>query len=73
MVFIISSPVSEGFDKIQVKLDRLTKIAHIIQLKYGNQSPVTELPKSFAKEVWQLHGLPSKISSDWDTQFTSGF
>jgi len=66
-------PVSEGFDKIWVIVDRLTKMAHFIPLKSGNQSPVTELAKSFAKEVWRLHGLPSEILSERDTQFTSGF
>jgi hypothetical protein len=73
MDFIVALPESEGYDKIWVIVDRLTKMAHFIPLKSGSQSPVTELAKAFAKEVWRLHGLPSEILSDRDTQFTSGF
>jgi len=48
MDFIISLPVSEGFDTIWVIVDRLTTMSHFIPLKSGNRSPVTELAKSFA-------------------------
>lgn len=73
MDFIVALPESEGYDKIWVIVDRLTKMAHFIPLSSGHQSPVTELAKVFAKDVWRLHGLPSEILSDRDSQFTSSF
>jgi len=73
MYFIISLPVLEGFDKISVIVDGLTKIAHFILLKSGNQSPVNRTGQELCKKVWRLHGLQSEILSDTDTQFTSGF
>jgi hypothetical protein len=73
MDFIVALPESEGFDKIWVVVDRLSKMAHFIPLKSGHAAPTTELAKAFAKEIWRLHGLPSEILSDRDSQFTSGF
>jgi hypothetical protein len=73
MDFIVALPESDGYDKIWVIVDRLTKMAHFIPLTSGDPSPVSELAKAFAKEIWRLHGLPSKILSDRDSQFTSRF
>jgi hypothetical protein len=56
-----------------VIVDRLTKMAHFIPLTSGDPSPVSELAKAFAKEIWRLHGLPSEIQSDRDSQFISRF
>ena len=73
MDFITGLPVSDGFDKIWVIVDLLTKMAHFIPLKSGEVSPGPILAQAFAKEIWRLHGLPSSIISDRDTQFTSKF
>jgi hypothetical protein len=56
-----------------VIVDCLTKMAHFIPLTSGDPSPVSELAKAFAKEIWRLHGLPSEILSVRDSQFTSRF
>jgi hypothetical protein len=73
MDFIVALPASDGYDRIWVIVDRLTKMAHFIPLTSGDPSPVSELAKAFAKEIWRLHGLPSEILSDRDSQFTSRF
>jgi hypothetical protein len=73
MDFIVALPESDGYDKIWVIVDRLTKMAHFIPLTSGDPSPVSELAKAFAKEIWRLHGLSSEILSDRDSQFTSRF
>jgi hypothetical protein len=39
----------------------------------SSETPVEDLAKVFAREVWRLHGLPSDIVSDCDTRFTSRF
>jgi transposase InsO family protein len=59
-----------------VIVDRLTKMAHFVPLRVSEgstESPVEDLAKVLAKEVWRLHGLPSDIVSDRDTRFTSRF
>jgi hypothetical protein len=76
MDFITALPESDGFTQIWVIVDRLTKMAHFIPLRVSegsSESPVEDLAKVFAKEVWRLHGLPSDIVSDRDTRFTSRF
>jgi hypothetical protein len=73
MDVIVVLPESDGYDKIWVIVDRLTKLAHFIPLTSGDRSPVSELAKAFAKEIWRLHGLPSELQSDRDSQFTSRF
>jgi hypothetical protein len=83
MAFITALPESDGYTQIWVRVDRLTKMAHLTPLREGSEagssesgsseSPVKELAKVFAKEVWRLHGLPSDIVSDRDTRFTSLF
>jgi hypothetical protein len=40
-------------------------------LRTNEETPVQELAKLFAKEIWRLHGLPSEIVSDRDAKFTS--
>jgi hypothetical protein len=79
---ITTLPESQGFSQIWVIVDHLTKIAHFIPLRtsegseagsLGPESPVKDLAKVFAKEVWRLHGLPSDIVSDGDTRFNWRF
>jgi hypothetical protein len=80
MDFITALLESDGYTQIWVIVDRLTKMAHFIPLRTGEgsnegstESPVKDLAKVFAKEVWRLHDLPSDIISDRDTRFTSRF
>jgi hypothetical protein len=49
MDFIVALPESDGYDKIWVIVDRLTKMARFIPLKSGDPSPVSELAKAFGK------------------------
>jgi hypothetical protein len=71
MDFIVALSEADGYDKIWVIVDRLTKMAHFIPLTSGDPSPVSELAKAFAKEIWRLHGLSSETLSDRESQFTS--
>jgi hypothetical protein len=76
MDFITALPESDSYTQIWVIVDRLTKMAHFIPLRVNegsSESPVEDLAKVFAKEVWRLHGLPSDIVSDRDTRFTLRF
>ena len=73
MDFITGLPESQGFDKIWVIVDLLTKMSHFIPLKSGAVEPGVELATVFARDIWRLHGLPSSIISDRDTNFTSKF
>ena len=73
MDFITGLPPSQGFDKIWVIVDLFTKMAHFIPLKSGAVEPGVELATTFARDIWRLHGLPSSIISDRDTNFTSKF
>ena len=52
-------------------MDRLTKIAHFIQLKTGVTA--AELAQAFLRGIWKLHGLPDEIIMDRDTKITSLF
>jgi transposase InsO family protein len=70
MDFITDLPESTGCDQPWVVVDRFTKIAHFIPLqKHGKTT--ADLAKTFAKEIWKLHGLPIDIVSDRDSRFTS--
>jgi len=69
--FIVGLLRSEGYTKICVVMDRLTRMAHFIPRK--TQEHIKELALIFLKEIWRLHGLPETIISDRDTRFTSKF
>ena len=73
MDFITSLPESDGHMLIWVVVDRMTKMAHFIPLKTGEELPTLQLAKAFAREVWRLHGLPSDIVSDRDSKYLSHF
>ena len=71
MDFMEGLPKLEGYDTILVVVDRLTKYAHFLLLKY----PFTALvvASNFVTGVVRLHGFPSSIVSDRDKVFMSMF
>jgi len=54
-----------------VVVDRLSKVTHIIQVKTTYSS--SEVALVFIREKMRLHGVPKKIVSDRDANFTSKF
>jgi len=54
-----------------VVVDRFTKMAHFISL-HENAS-AKDVVDTFLREVWKLHGLPTKIISDIDAKFSGEF
>jgi len=56
---------------IWVIVDRLTKSAHFIAMR--NMWTLDQLARACLEEIVRLHGVPSSIVSDRDTQFQSGF
>jgi hypothetical protein len=71
MDFITALPESDGFTQIWVIVDRLTKMAHFIPLRVSegsSESPVEDLAKIFAKEVWRLHGIKQSRSTAFHPQ-----
>jgi len=70
MDFITDLPLSEQCDQLWVVIDRFTKMAHFIPLPKEGKS-ASDLARTFAREVWRYHGLPSDIVSDRDSRFTS--
>ena len=74
MDFIVSLPVSNGFNSIWVIVDRLTKRAHFIPVVMGDgDSSARACAAIFQKEYVRLHGIPETILSDRDCRFTSVF
>jgi len=69
--FIVEVPKSEGYTKIWVLVDRLSKMTHFIPLK--TEANMKELALPFVKEICRVHGLPESIFTDRDTRFTSKF
>ena len=56
-------------ESIMVVLDRLTKVAHFIPIKYTYSTIyVTQV---FIRNVVKLHGVPKNIVSDMDAKFNS--
>ena len=70
MDFIVDLPVSNGCSSIWVVVDRFTKMSHFIPLKHGEKK-APDLVHIFLREIWRHHGIPSTITSDRDTRFTS--
>ena len=71
MDFIGGLPLSHGFDTILVVVDRFTKYNHFLGLRHlYSAKQVADL---FAREIVQLHGFPSSITSDRDRVFISQF
>jgi hypothetical protein len=70
--FIVGLPRTQaGYDSIWVIVDRLTKIAHFIQVKSTYSS--AKLAELYMSRIMCLHGVPKKIVLDRGSQFTSMF
>jgi hypothetical protein len=72
MDFIVGLPrTRDGYDSIWVIVDRLTKVSHFIPVKTTYTG--AKLEEIYNSRIVCLHGVPKKIVSDRDTQFTSQF
>ena len=58
-------------DAIWVIVDRLTKSAHFLPIRWG--FTLDQLAKRYVDEIVRLHGVPLSIVSDRDPRFTSRF
>ena len=58
-------------DAIWVIVDRLTKSAHFLPIRWG--CTLDQLAKRYVDEIVRLHGVPLSIVSDRDPRFTSRF
>ena len=61
----------KGNDAIWVIVDRLTKSAHFLPIRWG--CTLDHLAKRYVNEIVRLHGVPISIVSDRDPRFTSRF
>ena len=71
MDFIEGLPSSNGYTVIMVVVDRLTKYAHFVPLKYPFTAVI--VAKAFVNNVVCLHAIPTSIISDRDKVFISLF
>nr|GEU96134.1 putative reverse transcriptase domain-containing protein [Tanacetum cinerariifolium] len=72
MDFITKLPkTTNGYDRIWVIVDRLTKSVHFPPIREND--PMEKLMKLYMKEVVTRHGVPVSIISDRDGRFTSLF
>ena len=69
--FITHLPESQGHTQIMVVVDPFTKMAHFIGL--NENASAKDVAATFLREVWKLHGLPTKIISDMDAKFSGEF
>ena len=58
-------------DAIWVIVDRLTKSAHFLPIRWG--CTLDQLAKRYVDEIVRLHGVPLSIVSNRDPRFTSRF
>ena len=72
MDFVTGLPKTpKGNDAIWVIVDRLTKSAHFLPIRWG--CTLDYLAKRYINEIVRLHGVPISIVSDRDPRFTSRF
>jgi transposase InsO family protein len=72
MNFIVGLPrTQDGYYSIWVIVDRLTKVAHFIPVNTTYSG--AQLAELYMSRIVCLHGVPKKIVSDRETQFTSRF
>jgi hypothetical protein len=70
--FIIELPrTMKQHDSIMVVVDKLTKVAHFVQVKSTHKA--TNIANIYMREIVKLHGVPKEIVSDRDLKFTSNF
>ena len=72
MDFITDLPTKfRQHDSIMVVVDKLSKAAHFIPVKYTHKA--IKIADIFIKEIFRLHGVPKVIISDRDAKFTGNF
>ena len=72
MDFIVGLPLTQQkHNAILVVVDRLTKNTHFIPVR--DTYEVADVARVFINEIIKFHGIPKKIISDRDPQFTSRF
>jgi transposase InsO family protein len=70
--FIVGLPRTQaGYDLIWVIVDRLIMVAHFIPVRTTYSS--AKLAELYLYRIMCLHGIPKKIVSDRNSQFTSKF
>ena len=70
--FITKLPrATRQHDSIMVVVDKLTKPAHFFHVK--TTYTMANIAEVYMREISRLHGIPRKIVSDRDTNFTSNF
>ena len=63
--------VAGNYDSIFVVVDWLTKVAHLIPTQ--TTASTSNIAQLFVKEIVRRHGVPERIISDRDANFTSRF
>ena len=72
MDFVTNLPKTQkGNDAIWIIVDRLTKSAHFLPIRWG--CSLEHLAQRYVNEIVRLHGIPISIVSDRDPRFTSRF
>jgi len=68
--FITKLPVVVGKDAILVVCDRLSKMAHFVEMT--EKTLAEKLVRLYRDNIWKLHGFPESIVSDRGPQFAAG-
>ncbi|GKE07024.1 putative reverse transcriptase domain-containing protein [Tanacetum coccineum] len=72
MDFVSGLPrMPSGYDSIWVIVDRLTKSAHFLPMKKTDS--IEKLAQLYLKEIICKHGVPTSVTSDRDSLFTTRF
>ena len=65
------SRTPKGNDAVWVIVDRLTKFAHFLPIRWG--CTLEKLAEKYIAEIVRLHEVPVSIVSDRDPRFASRF
>ncbi len=72
MDFVVGLPrIQRGYDSIWVIVDRLTKCAYFLPVKFVYTA--AQYARIYLDSIVSLHGIPISIVSDRGAQFTSRF